>query len=112
MHESNSMCSFISQVLREDELKAKELPVFLGFATSGKVKAEIVYANFGTEEDFEQLKGMGLSVKNKIVIIRLGRVFRGNKVSDFTIQYKIHINNDNKNSNNCVNIKCSNMIGC
>lgn len=72
----------VEKVLREDELKSKELPVFLGFSASGNVEAEIVYANFGTEKDFEQLKGMGVSVKNKIVIVRQGRVFRGNKVSN------------------------------
>ena len=83
------MFSLISQVLREDELKSKELPVFLGFSASGNVEAEIVYANFGTEKDFEQLKGMGVSVKNKIVIVRQGRVFRGNKVSNLVIMTTI-----------------------
>ena len=39
-----------------------------------------MYANFGTEEDFGKLKDLGVSVKNKIVIIRQGRIFRGNKV--------------------------------
>lgn len=46
------------------------------------VKGEVVYANFGTEKDFKKLKGMGVSVKGKIVIVRQGRVFRGNKVCD------------------------------
>ena len=39
-----------------------------------------MYANFGTEKDFRKLKAMGVSVKNKIVLMRQGRVFRGNKV--------------------------------
>ena len=39
-----------------------------------------MYANFGTEEDFGKLKDLGVSVKDKIVIIRQGRIFRGNKV--------------------------------
>ena len=39
-----------------------------------------MYANFGTKEDFGKLKDLGVSVKDKIVIIRQGRIFRGNKV--------------------------------
>jgi len=68
------------QVLRKDEEKAKEIPVFLGYSPSGVVEREVVYANFGTEKDFKKLKDMGVSVKDKIVIVRQGRVFRGNKV--------------------------------
>ena len=71
---------FNQQALRKDEEKAKEMPIFLGYAPSGVVEGEVVYANFGTEKDFRKLKEMGVSVKDKIVIIRQGRVFRGNKV--------------------------------
>lgn len=39
-----------------------------------------MYANFGTVEDFRKLKAMGVSLKDKIVLVRQGRVFRGNKV--------------------------------
>ena len=68
------------QVLCKDEEKAKEIPVFLGYSPSGVVEGEVVYANFGTEKDFKKLKDIGVSVKDKIVIVRQGRVFRGNKV--------------------------------
>ena len=44
------------------------------------MEGEVVYANFGTEDDFEKLTAMGVSLKNKIVIARQGQVFRGNKV--------------------------------
>ena len=43
-----------------------------------------MYANFGTEEDFGKLKDLDVSVKDKIVIIRQGRIFRGNKVRGLT----------------------------
>ena len=43
-----------------------------------------MYANFGTEEDFGKLKDLGVSVKDKIVIIRQGRIFRGNKAVSYT----------------------------
>ena len=76
-----------------------------------------MYANFGTVKDFEQLKDMGVSVKNKIVIIRQGRVFRGNKVINLVIMTTTtttttttnnnnNNNNDNNNSNSNNNIIC------
>lgn len=46
---------------------------------SGDVTAEVVYANYGRKEDFEQLAKMGISVKGKIVMARYGGNFRGYK---------------------------------
>ncbi|CAL4065883.1 unnamed protein product, partial [Meganyctiphanes norvegica] len=56
-------------------------PAFLAFAPSGIVtKRELVYANYGRYEDFEYLEKSGISVKDRIVIIRFGEIFRGDKV--------------------------------
>ncbi len=49
------------------------------FSGSGDVTAEVVYANFGRKEDFEQLRALGVSVKGKIVVARYGGNFRGFK---------------------------------
>ena len=49
------------------------------YSGSGSVSAEIVYANQGTKQDFEQLEEMGVSVEGKIVIARYGGNFRGYK---------------------------------
>lgn len=49
------------------------------YSGSGTVTSEIVYANRGTKEDFEQLREMGVSVENRIVIARFGGNFRGYK---------------------------------
>ena len=68
------------KALGKDEVKGEKIPILLGFSPSGRVKGEVVYANFGTEEDFGKLKDLGVSVKDKIVITRQGRIFRGNKV--------------------------------
>lgn len=76
---------FSRQILRKDEEKAKDLPFFLGFSPSGVVERDVVYANFGTVDDFRKLKAMGVSVENKIVLVRQGRVFRGNKVGNIPI---------------------------
>lgn len=49
------------------------------FSGSGDVTAEVVYANYGRKEDFEQLKVLGIDPKGKIVIARYGGNFRGFK---------------------------------
>ena len=49
------------------------------YSGSGDHTAEIVYANYGTKEDFEELAKLGVSVKGKIVIARYGGNFRGYK---------------------------------
>jgi N-acetylated-alpha-linked acidic dipeptidase len=54
-------------------------PAFSGSSPSGDVTAEVVYANYGTLADFQQLAKMGISVKDKIVLVRYGENFRGIK---------------------------------
>jgi N-acetylated-alpha-linked acidic dipeptidase len=51
------------------------------YSGSGEVTAEVVYANFGTREDFEQLEKMGVDVAGKVVLARYGRNFRGYKAA-------------------------------
>ena len=58
----------------------KILPAFNGSSPSGDVTGEVVYANYGTREDFDELTKMGVSVKGKIVLVRYGGNFRGVKV--------------------------------
>jgi N-acetylated-alpha-linked acidic dipeptidase len=49
------------------------------YSASGKVTAPVIYANFGREEDFEQLKSLGIDVSGKIVLARYGGNYRGFK---------------------------------
>jgi N-acetylated-alpha-linked acidic dipeptidase len=56
------------------------LPAFNGSSASGDVTADVVYANYGTLADFDELAKLGISVKGKIVIVRYGGNFRGVKV--------------------------------
>ena len=56
------------------------LPAFNGSSPSADVTANVVYANYGTHEDFKKLAALGVSVKGKIVIVRYGSNFRGVKV--------------------------------
>ncbi|HWZ00936.1 MAG TPA: PA domain-containing protein, partial [Edaphobacter sp.] len=54
-------------------------PAFNGSSPSGDITAEVIYANYGTLADFQQLAKLGISVKDKIVIVRYGENFRGIK---------------------------------
>ena len=46
---------------------------------SGDVEADVVYANYGSPEDFDKLKEMNVDVRGKIAIVRYGENFRGVK---------------------------------
>src|ERR1700727_2754462 len=56
------------------------LPAFNGSSPSGDVTGAVVYANYGELADFKKLAEMGISVKDKIVLVRYGANFRGVKV--------------------------------
>ncbi|MFY9562036.1 MAG: M28 family metallopeptidase [Terriglobales bacterium] len=51
-----------------------------GMSPSGDAEAEVVYANYGSPEDFDKLKQMNVDVRGKIAIVRYGQNFRGVKV--------------------------------
>ena len=55
---------------------------FHGYALSGKVRGEVVYANGGSPEDFQQLDRMGVDLKGRIVLMRYSNPYsyRGYKV--------------------------------
>ena len=46
---------------------------------SGDVEAEVVYANYGSPDDFKKLDQMKVDVRGKIVLVRYGQNFRGVK---------------------------------
>jgi N-acetylated-alpha-linked acidic dipeptidase len=53
---------------------------FNGSSGSGDVSGDVVYANYGRQEDFDQLASRHIDLRGKIVIIRYGAIFRGVKV--------------------------------
>ena len=56
-----------------------QLPTFNAYAADGDVTADLVYVNYGIPEDYEHLEKAGIDVKDKIVIARYGRSWRGIK---------------------------------
>jgi N-acetylated-alpha-linked acidic dipeptidase len=53
---------------------------FNGSSASGDVTGDVVYANYGRIEDFDQLAAQHVDLKGKIVVVRYGQNFRGIKV--------------------------------
>ena len=55
---------------------------FNGYAPSGTVTADVVYANSGSPEDFAELDRLGISVRGKIVMVRYSEPYsyRGYKL--------------------------------
>lgn len=66
----------------KDSAKLGVLPGFHGYGASGTATGQVVYANYGTRADFEQLEKMGTTVAGRIVLARYGSVFRGLKVRE------------------------------
>jgi N-acetylated-alpha-linked acidic dipeptidase len=62
-----------------DSADAGQLPTFNAYSADGDVTADLVYVNYGTPEDYEQLAKLGVNVRGKIVIARYGRSWRGIK---------------------------------
>ncbi|XP_058490276.1 N-acetylated-alpha-linked acidic dipeptidase 2 isoform X2 [Solea solea] len=59
------------------------VPPYSAFSAKGQPEGDLVYVNYGRTEDFFQLqREMGINVTGKIVIVRYGRIFRGNKVKN------------------------------
>jgi N-acetylated-alpha-linked acidic dipeptidase len=52
---------------------------YSGMSPSGDAEGEVVYANYGSPQDFERLKQLQVDVQGKIVLVRYGENFRGVK---------------------------------
>ena len=57
----------------------EQLPTYNAYSIDGDVTAPLVYVNYGSREDYEQLDRLGISVKGAIVIARYGDGWRGIK---------------------------------
>src|SRR5215470_9917338 len=58
---------------------ARIVNTYNGMSPSGDVEAEVVYANYGSPEDFDKLKQLNVDVRGKIALVRYGQNFRGVK---------------------------------
>jgi N-acetylated-alpha-linked acidic dipeptidase len=59
--------------------QAEQLPTYNAYSLDGDVTGPLVYVNYGTRDDYDQLERLGVSVKGAIVIARYGNSWRGIK---------------------------------
>lgn len=74
--------SLTEDVIEEDPTSALDdrVPTFHGYSASGNVTAPVVYVNYGTYQDFEDLLKAKVPLEGNIAIARYGGIFRGLKV--------------------------------
>ncbi len=63
----------------KDSTGKHQLPTYNAYSATGDVTAPLVYVNYGVPEDYDELKKLGIDVKDKIVIARYGKSWRGTK---------------------------------
>ncbi len=56
------------------------VPTWHGLSKEGDVQGQLIYANYGRQEDYQELLALGTNFTGKIVITRYGGIFRGLKV--------------------------------
>ncbi|KAL0949286.1 hypothetical protein HGRIS_009363 [Hohenbuehelia grisea] len=59
---------------------SEAVPTFHGLSRGGDVTGPLIYANYGTQEDYKDLLSKGVDLTGAIVICRYGQIFRGLKV--------------------------------
>lgn len=57
----------------------EQLPTYNAYSADGDVTGDLVFVNYGSQEDYKKLEELGVSVKGKIVIVKYGQSFRGIK---------------------------------
>ncbi len=66
--------------LKQDPTSAlPQYPWVNAYSGTGTVEGPVVYANYGLYEDYALLDSLGVSVKDRIVLARYGRSYRGIK---------------------------------
>jgi hypothetical protein len=63
-----------------DLLDDNGVPSFLAYSASGNVSGNLVYVNYGRQQDYKRLRDYNISLNGSIAMIRYGRIFRGSKV--------------------------------
>uniref|UniRef100_A0A0A9G655 Peptidase M28 domain-containing protein n=1 Tax=Arundo donax TaxID=35708 RepID=A0A0A9G655_ARUDO len=54
------------------EAAAEVIPTYFAYSGSGSVAAEVVYANYGYNDDYAYLASRGVDVAGKVVLVRYG----------------------------------------
>ncbi|RFU74221.1 peptidase [Trichoderma arundinaceum] len=60
----------LEEVERGGETAGKQTPVFHGHSKSGDVRGPLIYANYGSREDYQKIKDMGINATGAIALVR------------------------------------------
>lgn len=60
----------LEEIERGGETAGKQTPAFHGHSKSGDVKGPLIYANYGSREDYQKIKDMGIDPKGAIALVR------------------------------------------
>ena len=63
----------------QDTYNKNAVMAFNAYSPSADMTAPVIYVNYGTQDDYQALEAMGISVEGKIAIARYGRCYRGIK---------------------------------
>ena len=64
----------------KDSFEPEVIKPFHAYSPSGAAEGQVVYVNYGMPEDYEKLAELGIAVRDRIVLVRYGKCFRGVKV--------------------------------
>ncbi|ESK87859.1 vacuolar protein sorting-associated protein 70 [Moniliophthora roreri MCA 2997] len=56
------------------------VPAWHGYSADGEVEGQLIYVNYGTKEDYDELVESGANFTGKIAIARYGQIARGLKI--------------------------------
>lgn len=74
---------FLNATSQEDIIEGMNSnigPAFLAYSPPGSATGNLVYVNYGTNEDFDTLQRLGVNLVGVICLTRYGKGFRGQKV--------------------------------
>ncbi|KAL7921761.1 hypothetical protein ACQKWADRAFT_294374 [Trichoderma austrokoningii] len=60
----------LEEVERGGETAGKQTPAFHGHSKAGDVKGPLIYANYGSREDYQKIKDMGTDTNGAIALVR------------------------------------------
>lgn len=56
------------------------IPTWHGFSKNGTADGQLIYADYGRQEDYDELEAQGVNFTDKVVLVRYGYIYRGLKV--------------------------------
>ena len=80
MHDHLKSTLYFFVVQTTDLLDDNGVPSFLAYSAPGNVSGNLVYVNYGRQQDYKRLRDYNISLNGSIAMIRYGGIFRGSKV--------------------------------